>query len=122
MAPGQIITPWLFKLYPRKAEPGKEQYIIAANRRMNTFKKHPPTRKIVPSEWFPNEPPTMAELMLYAEMNNGGGPNLTLVKEFRTKPSFLGLDFRLFGLDPNQDTTSANQAVTLFRVNPQSTK
>ncbi|MHC4789900.1 MAG: glycosyltransferase family 39 protein [Planctomycetota bacterium] len=122
MAPGQIITPWLFKLYPRKAEPGKEQYIIAANRRMNTFKKHPPTRKIVPSEWFPSEPPTMAELMLYAEMNNAGGPNLTLVKEFRTKPSFLGLDFRLFGLDPNQDTTSANQTVTLFRVNPQSTK
>ncbi len=117
MAPGKTIAPWLFELYPRKAEPGKTQYIITPNRRMRTFKKHPPTRKIIPSEWFPAKPPTMTELILYAEMNNGGGPNLALVKEFRSKPSFLGLDLRLFGEDPNQDTSFANQAVTLFRFN-----
>ena len=116
-APGGVVEPSLFEVYPRNAETGKEQYIIAARSRLNIFKKHPPYKKIVPSEWFPSEPPTMAELKLYAEMNKGGGPNLTLVKEFSTKPSFLGLDLRLFGLDPNEDTTFANRSVSLFRLN-----
>ena len=117
MVPGQLIAPELFKTYPRKPQPGKYLYVIAANRRMRTFKKHPPTRKIVPSEWFPTKPPTMTELILYDEMNNDGGPNLTLVKKFYTRPSFLGLDSRLFGMEQIRDTTCANQAVTLFRIN-----
>jgi predicted membrane protein len=122
MAPGKVVAPWLFQLYPRNPEQGKAQYIIAANAQMNIFKKHPPTRKIVPIEWFPTEPPTEDELRFYAEINAGGGPNLTLVKEFHTKPSFLGLDLRLFAMEPIQDTSSANRAVTLFRVNAPGTK
>jgi hypothetical protein len=114
--PGMRISPSLFKAFPRRPEPGKYQYIIADNTKLTTFKKHPPTRKIVPSEWFPAKPPTMAELMLYAEMNNGGGPNLDLVKKFQTKPSFLGLDLTLFGQSPSKDLTFANRGVTLFRL------
>ena len=57
----------------------------------------------------------MSELLLYAEMNAGDGPNLALVKKFCVKPGFLGLDLRLFLQSPNRDTTSANYAVSLFR-------
>ncbi len=122
MLPGRVVDPSLFKMYPRQARPDKDQYIMASKNMMNVFKKHPPFKPVNPDDWFPSKPPTMNELLIYAEMNNGGGPNLKLVKEFSTKPSFLGLDLRLFGLRPVQDTTSANWAVSLFRVNRKNEK
>jgi len=114
-AQGYTVPSALRSIYPHKAEPGKDQYIIALKGMMDLFKKHPPHRKIIPSEWFPSEPPTMIVLLLYAEMNAGGGPNLSLVKEFYTKPSFLGLDLSLFGQPINRETSLANRTVTLFR-------
>jgi 4-amino-4-deoxy-L-arabinose transferase-like glycosyltransferase len=107
----------LARIYPREPAPGKDLYIIAINSAMLRFKKHPPSRKIVPSEWFPAQPPTMETLMLYAEMNAGGGPNLTLVKRFWREPSFLGLDCRLFLQSPGQKRIMADRGVTLFRFN-----
>ena len=115
-APGNWVEPSLFKTYPRKAQPGKNQYIIACRRTLNIFKKHPPTKRIVPREGFPTKPPSREEVMLYAEMNAGGGRNLELVKEFFAKPSFLGFALRLFGIDPNTDTTFANQSDSLYRM------
>jgi 4-amino-4-deoxy-L-arabinose transferase-like glycosyltransferase len=117
MVPGNRIFPVLFKSFPRQPQPGKYQYLIAANSTLATFKNHPPSRKIVPSEWFPAQPPSKQELNLYAEMNDGGGPSLSLVKKFSTKPSFLGLDLRLYGRYPNISPTFANRSVTLFRFN-----
>ena len=107
----------LARMYPRRPALGKNLYIIAYNSAMLRFKKHPPSRKIVPSEWFPAQPPTKETFMLYAEMNAGGGPNLTLVKRFYRKPSFLGLDCRLFLQSPGQKRVIANRGVTLFRFN-----
>lgn len=115
--PGGRISPELFEAYPRQPEPGKYQYIIASRSKLGTFKKHPPARKIVPSEWFPSKPPTMMELNLYYEMNQGGGPNLSFVKSFHTKSRFLGLDLTLFGQSATRETTFANLAVKLFRFN-----
>jgi len=122
MLPGGVVDPSLFRMYPRKAEPGKVQYIMGAHKIMDAFKEHPPYEPVDPCDWFPSEPPTKNQLILYHEMNNGGGPNLTLIKEFYTKPSFLGLDLRLFGLKAIQDTTYASQGVSLFRVNTQNKK
>ena len=102
----------LARIYPRRPAPGKDLYIIAYNSVMRRFKKHPLSREIVPSEWFPAQPPTKETLMLYAEMNAGGGPNLTLVKRFYREPSFLGLDCRLFLQSLEQKPIMANRPVT----------
>jgi hypothetical protein len=114
-APGKVVDPSLFKLYPQNATKNREQYIIAAISRLNIFKKHPPFRPVVPSEWFPQKPPSKNELILYHEMNQENGQHLTLVKKFHAKPGFWGCDLRLFGLNPNTDTTFANQSVSLFK-------
>jgi len=115
--PGAMVDGDLALQFPQQARPGMDQYIIACGRSLKKFTKHPPCRPIVPSEWFPQQPPSRQDLLLYAEMNNGGGRFLSLVKEFRARPSFLGLDLRWFGREPDQDTTFANQAVSLFRLN-----
>jgi len=115
-APGMRIIPELFQTYPRQPRPGGDQYIIAARSRLKIFEKHPPSKPVVPEEWFPQQPPSMSELVLYAQMNAGGGPNIELLKKFHAKPSFLGIDLRVFAMDPDRDTTFANQSVTLFRL------
>ena len=74
MLPGLVVDPSLFEKYPRIAEKGKDQYILAARGLMQTFKSHPPSKPIDPKEWFPANPPSMEELVLYAEMNAGGRP------------------------------------------------
>lgn len=116
MAPGVVIEPDLFAKFPQRPIAGREQYIIAAKSVMDIFKKHPPGEKINPDDWFPSQPPSLEELVLYYEMNQGGGRNIQKVKEFFQKPSFLGMDLSLFAQDPNQDTTCANWAVTLFKI------
>ncbi|GAG63247.1 unnamed protein product, partial [marine sediment metagenome] len=40
-APGEWVAPSLFKSYPRRAEHGKDQYIIVTKRNLEIFKKHP---------------------------------------------------------------------------------
>jgi len=121
-APGEWVAPSLFKSYPRRAEPGKDQYIIVTKRNLEIFKKHPPTKPVISREWFPNQPPSMQELLLYAEMNAGGGNNLQIVKKFENSPSFLRLDLGFFAMDPETETTSANRAVVLFKVKSRSEK
>ncbi len=118
--PGTRIVPELFQRYPREAEPGKYQYVIAAHNWLGIFRKHPPSRPIDPKEWFPSNPPSMGELQLYAEMIAGEGPNLTKVKVFpAAKPSFLGLDFSMFGMLMPPASTNASWGVTLYRfTNP----
>ncbi|MBA7482813.1 hypothetical protein ES707_18312 [subsurface metagenome] len=115
-APGTRIVPELFKKFPRKAKAGADQYIIASNSKMEIFSKHPPTRPVVASEWFPQQPPSMQELLLYFEMNTGKGTFLSQVREFENRAGFLGFDLSWFGFDPNTETTFANRAVTLFKV------
>ena len=114
--PGNRVFPELFKKFSRKAESGKYQYIIAGQPKLGTFRRHPPEKPVVASEWFPSKPPTIQELRLYAEMNAGEGPNLVLVKKFnRASPSFLGLTPRLFFTNSNISATHANCGVNLYR-------
>lgn len=124
VVPGGMVTPYpeLMDMYRRKGEPGKATYIVGSVRSLNIFKKHPPTRPINAEEWFPNQPPPRDVLLLYDAMNTGKWKNLTMVKEFRGKPSFLGMDLRLFFEAPEKDTTFANQAVRLFKYTKQKTK
>ena len=119
-----MVTPYpeLMDMYRRKGEPGKATYIAGSVRSLNIFKKHPPTRPINAEEWFPDKPPSRDVLLFYDAMNTGKWKNLTLVKEFRGKPSFLGMDLRLFFEAPEKDTTFANQAVRLFKYAKQKTK
>jgi hypothetical protein len=117
MYPAPRLDKCLANIYPVKAPPGKEQYILVQHSLMRRFRKHPPSRKIVPSEWFPKkEPPPMYIIMLYAEMNAGGGSNVPLVKEFYPKPSFLGLDSRLFFQTPGEVRIMASRGVSLFKL------
>ena len=116
--PAAMVSPDLSRKFPRQASSGKAQYLIVCARSLRKFAKHPPWRAIVPSEWFPQPPPPTGVLRLYEEMIKGGAANLRLVKEFRARPSFLGLDLRWFARAPDQDTTFANQAVSLFLFTP----
>jgi hypothetical protein len=117
MYPAPRLDKCLANIYPVKAPPGKEQYIVVQQAQMRKFRKHPPSRKIIPSEWFPKQPPPIEIIVLYAEMNAGGGPNVSLVKEFYPKPSFIGLDSRLFFQTPGEVRIMPSRGRTLFRLN-----
>ncbi|HUT29815.1 MAG TPA: hypothetical protein VMX13_08485 [Sedimentisphaerales bacterium] len=117
MYPSPRLDKSLANIYPVNAPPGKDQYIVVKHGEMRTFTQHPPTRQIVPSEWFPKQPPSMEILVLYAQMNAGGGPDVTLVKDFYPKPSFLGLDSRLFFQTPGRLRIMASRGISLFRLN-----
>jgi hypothetical protein len=117
MYPSPRLDKALANIYPVKAPAGKDQYIVVKHGEMRTFKKHPPSRRIVPSEWFPKQPPSMEIFVLYAQMNAGGGPDVTLVKDFYPKPSFLGLDSRLFLQAPGRLRIMASRGISLFRLN-----
>jgi hypothetical protein len=117
MYPSPRLDKSLANIYPVKAPPGKDQYIVVKHGEMRTFTQHPPSRQIVPSEWFPKQPPSMEILVLYAQMNAGGGPNVTLIKDFYPKPSFLGLDSRFFLQTPGRLQIMASRGVSLFRLN-----
>ena len=112
----QWIMPQLTKTFARTAQPDRPQFIIASDRSLKIFTRHPPSRPIVPKEWYPSSVPSRRTLLLYDAMNRGGSRNLVLVKEFACKPSFIGLDLRFFFEAPNQDTSFANHAVKVFRL------
>ena len=114
--PGMRIAPSLFQSFPRQAEPGKDQYFIISPKLKSVFKQHPPTRTIVPSEWFPAQPPTQQELQFYYEINQGGGPNLEQIKRFYSTPSFLGITLKVFGEYLHTSPTFAAQNVELYKV------
>jgi hypothetical protein len=114
--PGTRIAPYLFKEFPRQAEPGKEQYLLVSPRVKGIFKKHPPSRKIIPKEWFPTQPPTKQEILLFYEINQGGGKNVELVKSFSSYPSFCGITLKAFGESPTTSTTFACKNVQLFKL------
>ena len=114
--PGTRIAPELFKQFPRQAEPGKDQYFIVSPNVSGIFRKHPPTRKVVPSEWFPTQPPTQQEVLFFYEVNQGGGPTLEQVKSFSSTPAFLGITLKLFGESPHASPTFACKDVQLFKI------
>ena len=116
-APLSAVDRELAKEYPRQGPDSKDRYIIASHVMMRRFAKHPLSRRVIASEWFPSKPPSTMILALYAEMNADGGPNLTLVKEFYREPSFLGMDSRLFLQSAKGTHIMANRAVTLYRFN-----
>lgn len=114
--PGTRIAPYLFKKFPRQAKSGKHQYFIIAPKVRGIFKKHPPTRKIVPAEWFPVQPPTRQEILFFHELNQGGGENLELVKKFKSPPKFMGITLKFFGEHMHTHTTFASNNVELFKT------
>jgi hypothetical protein len=116
VVPGTRIAPYLFKEFPRQAEPGKDQYFIISPKLKSVFKKHPPTRKVVPSEWFPAKPPTQQEILFYYEINQGGGPHIEHVKSFRATPQFMYLTFKLFNKYVHATPTYASQNVELYKL------
>ncbi|MHC4215135.1 MAG: hypothetical protein ACYSWP_17375 [Planctomycetota bacterium] len=116
-APLSAVDRELAKEYPRQGSDSKDRYIIASHVMMRRFAKHPLSRRVIASEWFPSKPPSTMVLSLYAEMNAGGGPNLTQVKEFYREPSFLGMDSRLFLQSAKGTHIMANRGVTLYRFN-----
>ena len=116
MVPGVRIAPSLFKQFPRQPENGKDLYFLVSPSTASIFKKHPPTKKIVPSEWFPSQPPSQQELLFYYEVNQGGGLNIELVKKFFPTPRFLGLTLKAFFEYPHTDTTYASRSVYLFKL------
>ena len=99
------------------AAAGHTQYLMAAHRSLNVFKKHLPGKPVNPAEWFYGTPPDQRTLQLYAELNNPHTPYFTTVHDFFARPEFLGMDLRLFFQGPDQETTYANRGVTLFKVN-----
>ena len=112
----QWIMPQLTKTFAPAAQPGRPQFIIASVRSLEIFTRHPPSRPIVPREWYPSARPDRRTLLLYEAMNRGGSRNLVLVAEFACKPSFAGLDLSIFGEAPDQDTSFANHALKVFRL------
>lgn len=113
--PGTRIAGFLFKEYPRLAEPGKYQYLIASPIVLGVYKQHPPDRKIVPEEWFPGTPPSQQELELFYQLNEGGGDQWQRVEAFRSKPQFLGLTYKIFGEPEGQEPTVACKKVFLYK-------
>ena len=114
--PGTRIAPSLFKQFPRQAKPGKDQYFIVSPNVKRVFKKHPPTRKIIPSEWFPAKPPTQMEILFFYEINQGGGPHIEHVKNFYATPRFLGLTLKLFHENIHANPTFACKNVEVFKL------